>query len=171
MNYLVVRNEAVSQIKAVFKADARLVIEAHPGSFSEAEIRRLVTRTPAILTALVRISYGEVQDESVCDFVSWIICRANNQDTLYDGALKIISALVPALRKLDTPWCLDGGTGIEADCMYSGSLDQINITLWAVKWRWRIRGIPEDPENFEGYDAVHEVGTQTAEDTINFGGG
>ena len=175
MTYVGIRNEAVKQIQAAFTKDKRLVVEAHPGSFNEGEIRRLATRTPAILTALVRINDRDVNDESWCNFVSWVLYRADNRDTLYDGALKIVSALIPVIRNVTSDWSIDGGSNIEADCLYSGSLDQMNITLWAVKWRWQVRAVSEDGEipliddldYFEGYEAVHVVGTQTAKDIVN----
>jgi hypothetical protein len=125
----------------------------------------------------MKISDQDVQDESWCDFVEWVVYRANNQDTLYDGALKIVSALMPVIRKMNAPWSIDGGTNIEADCLYAGSLDKINVTLWAVKWRWRLRGavfeegeggilLPDDLDYFEGYDAAHLVGTQEVHDEV-----
>ena len=172
--YLDIRNSAVEQIKQKL-AGLSLHIEAHPGTFSEEEIRRLVTRTPAILTALLRITDRDETDESWCDFVSWVLYRASNQDALYDGALGIISALIPVIRGMDAAWSIDGGTGIEASTLYTGSLDKMNVTLWAVRWRWQVRGaglggeipIPEGLEYFEGYEAAHVVGENTANDTVN----
>jgi hypothetical protein len=182
--YLDVRNSVVSQIRAAF-ADPRLVIEAHPGNFDGEELKRLYTRTPAVLNSLVRISNPDVLDESLCSFVSWVLYRANNQDLLYDGALKIVTALIPVIRGLDSPWCINGGRDIEAECLYSGALDKINVTLWAVRWRWQIRApvlgedeegggsggagilMPDDLEYFEGYDADHVIGTQKIQDEVH----
>jgi hypothetical protein len=174
ITYLDIRDSAVAQIKAQFAAHNNMHIAAHPGTFNEEEIRRLVTRTPAILTSLMRISDRDVNDESFCDFVNWVLYRANNQDTLYDGALKIVSALIPVIRSLDAGWGIDGGRGIEAECLYSGSLDKINITLWAVKWRWQVRGaasdggilLPGDLDWFEGYNAEHIVDRQNVNDEV-----
>jgi hypothetical protein len=173
-----IRDSAVAQIAGRFAGQPHIHIAAHPGSFNEEEIRRLAQKTPAILTSLIRIGDRDVMDESWCDFVSWVLYRANNRDTLYDGALTIVSALIPGIRNLDAPWSLGGGEEIDAECLYSGSLDKINVTLWGVKWRWRIRGLaqdgteggillPEDLEYFEGYEATHVVGRQQAGDTVN----
>ena len=125
----------------------------------------------------MRISDRDVNDESFCDFVNWVLYRANNQDALYDGALKIVSALIPCLRNLDAGWSIGGGRGIEAECLYSGSLDKINITLWAVKWRWQVRGaafdgeegailLPDDLDWFEGYNAGTVVNRQEIKDEV-----
>jgi hypothetical protein len=175
VTYLDIRDSVVARLQEKFAGQKQIHVAAHPGTFNEEEIRRLVTRTPAVLTSLMRISDRDVNDESFCDFVNWVLYRANNQDTLYDGALKIVSALIPAIRNMDAEWCIDGGRGIEAECLYSGSLDKINITLWAVKWRWQVRGVaeggaillPEDLDRFEGYNADHVVDRQAAKDTVD----
>jgi len=173
--YKEIRDMAVERIKARFAADKRIHVAAHPGTFDAEEIRRLATQTPAILSSLVRVSDQDVQDESWCEFVSWVLYRADNLDRLYDGALDIVSALIPVIRNMDAAWSIGGGTGIQAECLYSGSLDRINITLWAVRWRWQVRAVadegaiplPEDLDYFEGYDATHEVGTQETNDEVH----
>ena len=175
ITYLDVRDGAIGQLKAAFAGTPRLCVEAHPGTFDEEEIRRLAVRTPAIHVSLMRIRDSDAQDESWGDFVCWVLYRANNQDRLYDGALKLVAALVPAIRNLSAGWAYGGGEKIEAECLYSGSLDRINVTLWAVKWSWPVRAavcdgggvpLPEGLEYFEGYEADHRVGTQTAGDTV-----
>ena len=177
ITYLTVRDSAVSQIKDKFK-NPKIHIEAHPGAFNEDEIRRLVTKTPAILTSLMRITDTDEQDESICDFVSWVLYRANTQDKLYDGIIKTVSALIPVIRGLDADFAYNGGTNITAESLYSGALDKINITLWAVRWSWKMRGVvftgedgeillPGDVEYFEGYDSTIAVGEKTVEDIVN----
>jgi len=168
-----VRDEAISQIQAAFAKNKKLHIAAHPGMFNEAEIKRLANQTPAILTSFMRYT-GE---NHTIDFVSWVLYRADGKDRLYDGALKIVSALVPVLEDLDAEWSIGSGKDIIAECLYSGSLDQINITLWGIKWRWHITDLKlneggggilfPDLEYFEGYDATHAVGNAVAKDKVN----
>ncbi len=176
MTYLDIRDSAVEQIKTAFGDDERLHVAAHPGRFDEGEIRRLMMHTPAILTSLMSIKDSEVQDECSMDFVSWVLYRASNQDRLYSGALTLVSGLIGAIKALDSPVSFGGGTGIKAECLYSGSLDKINAALWAIKWRWQTRGIdsgnesillPNDLEWFEGYDSGLIVGTQKASDEVH----
>jgi hypothetical protein len=175
VTYLDVRDSAVTRIKERFAGHKPMHVAAHPGTFNEEEIRRLVTRTPAILTSLMRITERDVNDESFCDFVNWVLYRANNQDALYDGALKIVSALIPVIRNMSAEWSIDGGREIEAECLYSGSLDKINVTLWAVKWRWQLRAVgseggillPGDLDWFEGYDADTIVDRQNINDEVH----
>jgi hypothetical protein len=77
---------------------------------------------------------------------------------------------------LDARFSTDRPTDIEAECLYSGTLDQINIILWGIKWQWRIAepvryegegGIPLlDLDYFEGYDATHRIEQRVTQDTV-----
>jgi len=173
ITFVDIRDEAISQIKAAFAKNKKLHIAAHPGLFNEAEIKRLYNQTPAILTSFDR--YTE-KDHTV-SFVSWVLYRSDSKDRLYDGALKIVSALIPVIRDVDAEWTIDGGTGIEAECLYSGTLDQINATLWAVRWDWKIQetilsegegGVPlDDLDYFKGYDATHQIGSAEVKDEVH----
>ena len=175
VTYLDVRNNIVEQIKTAFNKYKRMTVAVHPGKFDEAEIRRLMQSTPAILTSLVGISDGSVEDESSIDFVNWVLYRADNKDRLYDGALSLVSALIGVIKKIDNPVSFGGGTRINAECLYSGSLDKINATLWAVRWKLDARGVntdgnillPEDLDWFKGYDSGLLIGEQTANDIVN----
>ncbi|MDR1231568.1 MAG: hypothetical protein LBK61_09230 [Spirochaetaceae bacterium] len=174
--YVDVRNEAVEQIKAAFTdkdGKCPVFVEAHPGRFDEAEIRRLAQRTPAVFTSLM----GVDDEKNEFEFVSWVLARAQGKDRLYDTALGIVSALVPVIRNLDADYSTDAPHGIEAECLYSGSLDAINVTLWAVRWTWELRksvfesgdgGFPVfELDIFEGYEAAHQIGDVNVNDTVN----
>jgi hypothetical protein len=168
-----VRDTAIEQIKTAFSAHKKLHIAAHPGQFNEAEIKRLANQTPAILTSFMRYS----DEDHTVRFASWVLYRADSKDRLYDGALKIVSALILVLRDIDAEWSIGGGGDIDAECLYSGTLDQINITLWGVRWNWKIQetvfsdgegGILfDDLEYFEGYDSTAQVGTNEAHDEVD----
>jgi len=177
ITYLDVRESAIKQIKEKFK-NHKIHIEAHPGSFDENEIKRLVTKTPAILTSLMKITDRSEQDESECEFISWVLYRASTQDKLYDGIIKTVSALIPVIRNLDDEFSYNGGVNITAESLYSGTLDKINITLWAVRWRWMMRAVAlkeedgeflfsDDLEYFEGYGSKLKVGKRIAKDNVN----
>jgi hypothetical protein len=169
--YLSFRDAAVEQIKTAFKKYKGMHVAAHPGYFTEKTIQQAAQRTPAVLTSLVKASDGE---RNSVTFVSWVLYRASAEDKLYDGALKIISALIPVIRKADFDLVIKE-TNIEAECLYSGALDAINITLWAVKWELAlgdhaVRGGCESLsglEQFGGYDGSTAVGTEEIKDHVN----
>jgi hypothetical protein len=172
MSYLTIRDEAVEQIKTgILPLYPKMTIEAHPGLFTEQSIKRDAQRTPAILTSLVKAADGE---RNTIMFVSWVLYRASNTDKLYDGALQIVSALIPVIRKADFDLVIKD-TNIEAECLYSGALDAVNITLWAVKWELVLGDYAPgregeslaDLEQFEGYDGTTAVGTGEIHDHTN----
>lgn len=176
INLVNIRDEAVSQIKAAFSKDKRITVEAHSGRFSEAEIRRLAVKTPAVLTALVRYKDGD-EDNAAADFVCWVLHRATNADKLYDGALTIVSFLMPVIRSIDTDWAYNV-EDVEAENLFTGALDSMNVTLWAVSWKWKLRGsiltgggagivLPEGLEDFKAIESSLVVGDQTVGDITN----
>lgn len=175
VTYLDIRNAVVKQLQAAFAHDKRITVSSHPGNFDEVEIRRLMQKTPALITSLAHIRDDEIEDECFIEFVSWVLYRADNQDRLYDGALSLVSAVVGAIKSLHLPVSFGGGRSINAECLYSGSLDKINATLWAVRWKLVARAVndggvivlPDDLDWFKGYDAQLTVGKQTACDTVN----
>jgi hypothetical protein len=125
MSYLTIRDKAVEQIKAgILPLYPKMTIEAHPGFFTEQSVRKDAQRTPAILTSLVKAADG---DRNTVTFISWVLYRAGGADRLYDGALKIVSALIPVIRKADFDLVIKD-TNTEAECLYSGALDAVNIT-------------------------------------------
>jgi hypothetical protein len=161
-SYLSIRDTAVEQIKAgILPRYPKMTVEAHPGLFTEQSIKRDAQRTPAILTSLVKAADG---DRNALTFISWVLYRASSTDKLYDGALKIVSALIPVIRKADFDLVIKD-TNIEAECLYSGTLDAVNLTLWAVKWDlvlgdYAIKdsGSLEDLDYFEGSEGTAIVG-------------
>lgn len=169
-SYLDIRNEAVRLIKTGFSKPKykNLKIAAHAGSFTETEIRRLSNQTPAILTSLMRFKDGEGTDNSECSFISWVLVRANNADKIYDEGLKLVSLLTLVIRSMPDCSEYDGTdvTDIEAENLYTGTLDSINISMWAVSWTWKVRAMQLDDgtfatddelEMFEGADGTLDV--------------
>jgi len=162
MSYLKVRDAAVQQIEdGMLPLYPKMRIEAHPGAFTELAIKQEAQRTPAILTSLVNAADG-VYSNSIT-FVSWVLYRASTKDTLYDGALKIISALIPVIRNANFDLAIKD-TAIDAECLYSGALDAMAVTMWAVKWelvlgeRAFIHLSPEDLKEIESFDGTIIVG-------------
>jgi len=68
------------------------------------------------------------------------MARADSVDRQYDTALRIVSALFPAVTDTDLPGAVSGGTDIEAGCLYSGAPGRMNVTL-----RGMINGVHTDP--------------------------
>jgi hypothetical protein len=166
--YLGIRDAAVEQIKkGILPLYPKMTVEARPGLFTEQSIKRDAQRTPAILTSLVKAADG---NRNSITFVSWVLYRASSVDTLYGGALQIISALIPVIRKADFDLVIKD-TDIEAECLYSGTLDAVNITLWAVKWELTLGGYAVSDtgpvEMLEYFDGTAAAGTGRIDDHVN----
>lgn len=164
VSYKDIRNAAVQAIANAFAPIRSVKVEAHPGRFDEAEIKRLAALAPALMTSLMRITPAEGEDSQKLEFVTWVVVRADNVDLLFDRALVLISLLTPTLRDLDTGWCFGGGRDIDATNLFTSTQGAINVCLWAVKWTWMVRAnqvgiaeggilLPGALNLFEGADA------------------
>lgn len=177
--YLDIRNEAVKVIQTAFKnKEIKINVSAHAGRFTEAEIRRLANQTPAVLTSLMNIADGDGTDNSVCRFVTWVLVRADNKDKIYDSGLIYISLLIPVIRSIPNASIYNSTdvADIEAENLYTGTLDSINISMWAVSWNWKVRAaqIPEgdialddELEMFEGADGTLDAGERSVGSIAN----
>lgn len=174
--YLDVKRSVIKQIKAHFE-NQKIKIEVcgSAGSFDESEIRRLFLRTPSIHVALTAISDSAQADESFVSFVCYLVVQANQTDRLYDNAILLSGSLVSAIKNLEFGSFGYEAKDIKADCLYSGSTDKINSCLWAVNFKAKMRATSLDGsitdeldlENFEGYDATHNIGDEKANDEVN----
>ena len=157
MSYLRLRDSAVEQIRAgMLPVFPNMTVEAHPGAFTEQTLRLAAQRTPAVLTSLARAADGI--DKNGATFVSWVLYRASSADRLYDGALEIISALIPVIRNAEFENVYIKETAIEAECLHAGALDGINATMWAVRWELALGGrafLPEPPGGLGGLESFH----------------
>jgi hypothetical protein len=166
--YLTIRDAAVERIKAgILPLYPKMTVAAHPGLFTEQSVKRDAQKTPAILTSLVRAADGV---RNSITFVSWVLYRATGADRLYDGALQIVSALIPVIRKADFDLVIKD-TDIEAECLFSGTLDAMNITMWAVKWELVLGGSAfgntEPDDKLEYFDGTTTVGAGEIQDHTN----
>ncbi|WP_020613105.1 hypothetical protein [Sediminispirochaeta bajacaliforniensis] len=164
-----IRDTAVNTLKNLFQDNKKLKVEAHPGVFDLEELKRIAVKAPAILSSLMDIDW----DNGVLNFSTFIIVRASTQDKLFDDTLKVLSTLLPALEALDADWSIGGGKNINAKNLYSASTGSLNISLWAVSWEWMIRRgiiggilLSDDLEDFTGYDADTNVGTDSTHESI-----
>lgn len=174
--YLDVKRSVIEQIKTHFeKQKVEIEVCGSAGSFDESEVRRLSLRTPSVHVALTSISDSAQADESAVSFVCYIAVSASQTDRLYDNAILLTGSLIAAVKNLEFGSYGYQARDIKADCLYSGSMEKINACLWAVNFKAKLRGVSADGsiadaldlENFEGYDATHNVGDEKANDEVN----
>lgn len=153
MTYLKMRDAAVKIIgDKLSKVKPKVFVSSHAGKFTEDDIRRCVQRSPSVLTTIMKIAdAGDGTDNSECYMTSWVLYRADNRDRLYDGGLLLVSMLIPILKSIDVEGSYEV-SDIDAENLFTGTLDKINVTLWAVSWKWKVRAavLPEGEILFDG---------------------
>lgn len=121
---------------------------------------------------------GDGTDNSECHFISWVLVRADNKDKIYDAGLKYISLLIPVIRSIPNESEYNGTdvTDVEAENLYTGTLDTINISMWAVSWNWKVRAtqipdgdiaLDDELEMFEGADGTLDVEERAVGSTVD----
>lgn len=179
MSYLDIRNNAVEQIRSALAGLEDIYVGTHPGIITETEAGAFVLQSPAVLTSLLKIYDSDTQDESSAEFASWVLCGAEGEGNSFDRAIEIVSAVIPVIRNLSAVWAYDGGINISAESLHSNITAGAGMTLWEVRWQWNLRGsifngerggisLPDNPEDFAGYDAVHDIEELPAEDEVTF---
>ncbi|QQO10323.1 hypothetical protein [Breznakiella homolactica] len=178
ISYLEIRNNAVDQIRQAILSLDDIYVGTHPGILAETEAGGFAQQSPAVITSLLKIFDSDSQDESSAEFATWVLSRTENESFMYDGAIETVSALIPVIRNIRADWAYDGGTNICAESLYSPLLGENGMTMWEIRWQWKLRGsvfngtkggipISEDQENFEGYNAEHAIDEMPAADEVN----
>jgi hypothetical protein len=121
-----------------------LTVEAHPGEFDIAELRRLSKRTPAVCVALLGVGNvvshgGEKAAEAL--FGVYVLAAGGLKGEARD--LVALSLLPSVLARIEgNRWGLEAAETIpqqiKADNLFSGTLDSLHVALWAVSFRQRI---------------------------------
>lgn len=174
--YLDVKRNVIDQIKTHFeKQKVKIEVCGSAGSFDESAARRLFLRTPSVHVALTSISDSAQSDVSSVGFVCYIVVSSSQTDRLYDNAILLTGSLMAAVKNLEFGSFGYEANDIKADCLYSGSMEKMNVCLWALDFKAKLRGVSAeggisdslDLENFEGYDATHNVGDEKVNDEVN----
>ena len=176
VNLVEILKGAVYHIRAGVPQHVR--VEETVGQYDVSDIKREFNRAPAILTAMMTARKSNSENDDVVQFVSWVLARATNADKLASNGLALVSLLMPRLTEFAPDWSVDGVRDKESRNLYGYTLGSINVSLWAVTWSIPLRAstwsleeggilLPTELEPFLGYDAIHEVGETTIDDTID----
>lgn len=138
MTYVDAHNAVVQKMQDAFsKTNADITVAACAGPLTEIEIKGLLGRMPAIFTSILKVSTEDTTDNSVCEFMTWILCRKNTLNIVADRSLHLATALVAFLRKLDMPFLYDIGS-IVAENVY---LNNVAASVWVVSWKGHMPGL------------------------------
>jgi len=117
----------------------------HAGRFDVKELRRMATRTPAVLIACLGVSESVLRESGECDadlVMAAFVVTADVKGLPKDvSALNIIEFLM--LYIPGKQWGLGGkvfqAREVQAQNMYSGEVDQAGVAMWAAIWRQKVR--------------------------------
>ncbi|USH01068.1 DUF1834 family protein [Grimontia kaedaensis] len=146
MRLTALRQAIITTIRA--KLPALAAVDSHPGRFNLDELRRIVTRLPAVRVALMAVpDTGEVQTgerDITVRLAAFVMTGDKRRLPKDEAALAIVEALldmVPTQRWGMT--ALTGAEKVSAENLFSGSVDKQGVALWAVTWSQTLR-IGED---------------------------
>ena len=111
-------------------------------------------------------------------FIHFFLFKLAHIDKIYDAGLKYISLLIPVIRSIPNESEYNGTdvTDVEAENLYTGTLDTINISMWAVSWNWKVRAtqipdgdiaLDDELEMFEGADGTLDVEERAVGSTVD----
>lgn len=118
------------------------------GAFDAAEIRRHVTRAPAVIVTCLgagdyaRLAIGHWTVNA--QLAAYILCRDTPPtSTRETQALGLVTDVLQAVARSNwgdpLAYDLADSASLDATNLYSGDLDAVGVALWAVTWRQQLR--------------------------------
>lgn len=116
------------------------------GRMTEAEIKRMAVRTPAIRVAVLGLPSGEDAGNGEVDrmvaFTAYVLTTDKPKLPRDDAALAMVENLMLRLpgQRWDSPDAYPvRAHAVTAENLYSATLGNVGVTLWAVVWRQQVR--------------------------------
>lgn len=116
------------------------------GRMTEADIKRMAVRTPAIRVAVLGLPSGEAAGNGEVDrmvaFTAYVLTTDKPKLPRDDAALAMVENLMlrlPGQRWNSADTYPVHGDAITAENLYSATLGNVGVTLWAVVWRQKVR--------------------------------
>jgi len=138
MSLITVRAEIAKFFRASLPGAS--VLE-HGGSIDLTELKRIATKTPALMVSCLGIPSQEMQGgTNACDvqFALFVVAANTGKAARDIAALAMVEAIM-----VDLPTtCFVGANkvprGIAATNLYSAALDKQGVSLWAIRWRQEV---------------------------------
>lgn len=118
--------------------------QVHDGKFNQAELKRIATKTPALLVALLGVTKvtdpGTEQSDAELQLAAFVVTRSSPGLDRGPAARALMEALLIHVPR--TRWGLTGvssGRDVRAQNFYAGEIDRQGVALWAVSWRQPVR--------------------------------
>ncbi len=120
--------------------DGVLHVATHVGEFGANEVKRYLTKAPAVILAPLGFPDIERAGGAVrfnVNYAAFVVVKHGKAGVdRNDAALAIVERIgleVPFLAGGEA--CAQAPTNVEAGNLYTGVVDKMGMSLWAVRWR------------------------------------
>lgn len=159
MSVLAVRASIVETLQANLPAGVQVL--AHGGRFDSAEeIKRYITKGPAVLVACIRIPLacpGTARVMMPAGWAIFVITKDVPGAPRDQGAIALAEAV---LLQIDSNlWGRSDvavPSDIEARNLYSAKVDNLGVALWAVTFTQVVTDLVVDPSTLNNFVTFHE---------------
>ncbi len=117
-------------------------VELHGGRFDANELNRLMMSTPCIVIAPLNIQSAEDVGNSTSDAKLQMGVYVITNSQAYDGFKEQVNLVEQTLNTLSGTWFDHAITPVQnlsAKNLYTGSLDEIGISMWLINFDIEIR--------------------------------
>lgn len=138
-------NDALLAVTAGVRAiinDPQVDVADHPGTFTSAELGRIVTKTRAVRVALATIPEitvtGPGHLKAMLDFNVFIICGDTREISRQQAGLELAEILLKAvpLNRWNTTYLQAAlPTSLAVDNLYSDILERKGVAMWGLAWQ------------------------------------
>lgn len=138
-----------------------ITISTHMGEFGEEEIRRFMVKTPAVVLAPLAVDKVTRAGGNALVSAHWaafIMTRDKPELSRGFAALAITEAVLGFIP-FTTFGCARAPEDVESANLYSGKVDRMGLTLWAVRWRSMIQLAAKDECSYASLDDFLRLNT------------
>lgn len=133
------RTAVVDTLKAALPASVS--VEPHGGRFDQAELRRIVTKAPAVFVATLGFSDLKHEHGDFQATISWgafVVAKDAPKVSRDQGATVLVNALAMVIP--ESTWslaaeCVNTPQAMRGDNLFSATVDKLGVAMWALTWR------------------------------------
>lgn len=124
--------------------DGVRTVVTHVGEFGPDEVERYAASAPAVILAplgFADISRAGGMVLAALNYAAFVLTKSMANDSRGDIAMAVMEELFKILpyEKWSVEACAQAPRDIEAGNLYTGKVDEMGVSLWAVRWRQTVQ--------------------------------
>jgi hypothetical protein len=136
--------------------DGVQLVTTHIGEFGPDEVQRYAASAPAVILAplgMPDIKRAGGMSIITVNYGAFILTKSMTKDDRGDIALAIIEELAKLLpyETWDPGACAQAPKDIDAGNLYTGTVDEMGVSLWVVRWRQAVQIQKTDTSNLADF--------------------